>query len=85
MGAKRLADDLAYPPRAMRADRAAAYLSMSQSAFLRLVEEKLMPDPVKIKGMTTWDRLELDAAFENFKKPERASQNSMHQILGIKP
>lgn len=84
MGAKRLADDLAYPPRAMRADRA-AYLSMSVSTFLRLVEEGLMPVPVKIKGMTTWDRLELDAAFENFKNPVPESGNTMHKILGIKP
>ena len=85
MGAKRLADDLAYPPRAMRADRAAAYLAMSESSFLRLVEEKLMPDPVPIKGMVMWDRLELDAAFENFKDPRPSPKNTMHQILGIKP
>src|SRR6266849_1948970 len=65
MGNTKLADHLAYPPRAMRADRAAAYLSMSQSTFLRLVEEKLLPEPVKIKGMVSWDRLELDAAYEN--------------------
>jgi predicted DNA-binding transcriptional regulator AlpA len=54
MGSPKLADAMTYPPHAMRADRAAAYLGMSQSAFLRLVEEKLMPEPVKIKGMTTW-------------------------------
>jgi predicted DNA-binding transcriptional regulator AlpA len=85
MGSRKLADDLCYPPRGMRADRAAAYLSMSQSTFLRLVEEKLMPEPVKIKGMTTWDRLELDAAFDNLKNPEPGSGNTMHKILGIKP
>jgi predicted DNA-binding transcriptional regulator AlpA len=79
---RKLADDLAYPPRAMRADRAAAYLSMSQSAFLRLVEEGLMPKPVKIKGMSTWDRLELDTAYENFKGDDDG--NTMHKILGIK-
>jgi predicted DNA-binding transcriptional regulator AlpA len=81
---RKLADGLAYPPRAMRADRAAAYLSMSQSAFLRLVEEKLMPEPVKIKGMTTWDRLELDAAYDNFKNDDSDSGNTMHKILGMK-
>jgi predicted DNA-binding transcriptional regulator AlpA len=85
MGVKKLADDLAYPPRAMRADRAAAYLSMSQSTFLRLVEEKSMPEPVKIKGMVTWDRLELDAAYENFKSSEGDTGNTMHKLLGIKP
>jgi len=67
----------------MRADRAAAYLSMSQSEFLRLVDEKLMPPPIKIKSMSTWDRLELDAAYENFKGDDDDG-NSMHKILGIK-
>jgi predicted DNA-binding transcriptional regulator AlpA len=85
MAARKLADDLCYPPKAMRASRAAAYLGMSQSAFLRLVEEKLMPEPVKIKGMTTWDRLELDAAYDNFKSAETEPINTMHKILGIKP
>jgi predicted DNA-binding transcriptional regulator AlpA len=58
---------------------------MSQSAFLRLVDEKLMPEPLKIKGMTTWDRLELDAAYDNFKRADTEPGNTMHKILGIKP
>lgn len=84
MGGK-LADTLAYPPRGMRADRAAAYLGMSTSAFFRLVDTCQMPRGVLIGGMTIWDRLELDAAFDNFKNPDRTSENSMHKILGIKP
>ena len=79
----KLADTLAYPPRGMRADRAAAYLGMSTSAFLRLVGIS-MPHGVPVGGMTIWDRLELDAAFENLKNPDRTSENSMHKILGIK-
>jgi predicted DNA-binding transcriptional regulator AlpA len=63
----KLQDHLAYPPRAFRADRAAAYLAMSQSKFLALVEEGRMPPPVPIDGMMCWDRLELDGAFEDFK------------------
>jgi predicted DNA-binding transcriptional regulator AlpA len=85
MGNAKLADHLAYPPRAMRSDRAAAYLAMSQSTFLRLVEEKLLPEPVKIKGMVSWDRLELDAAYENFKGDDGDDGNTMHKILGIRP
>lgn len=81
----KLADTLAYPPRGMRADRAAAYLGMSTSAFFRLVDTGQLPRGILIGGMTIWDRLELDAAFENFKNPEKASENSMHKILGIKP
>lgn len=66
MGHK-LADDLAYPPRAMRAPRAAAYLDMSKTAFLQLVEEGSLPSPVRKNGIVSWDRLELDAAYENWK------------------
>ena len=41
-----------------------------------------MPDPVRIKGVVMWDRLQLDAAFENFKTDQRS--NTIHAILGIK-
>ncbi|HZN29085.1 MAG TPA: hypothetical protein VFB88_06955, partial [Xanthobacteraceae bacterium] len=56
-----------YPPRAMRAQRAAAYLDMSMSKFLKLVDEGRMPQPVRIDAIVTWDRFELDEAFECFK------------------
>jgi predicted DNA-binding transcriptional regulator AlpA len=88
MGIKeKLADQLAYPPRAMRADRAAAYLGMSRASFLRLVDDRVLPKSVRITaGMALWDRLELDAAFEAMKerghRPD-TGKNSMHQILGI--
>ena len=74
-----LQDHLAYPPRGLRAQRAAAYLGMSESAFLRLVDEGVMPQPVRIRGVTTWDRLDLDAAFENLK--DTGAQNTVHRIL----
>jgi hypothetical protein len=85
VGSPKLADSLGYPPRGMRADRAAAYLDMSTSSFLRLVEVSKMPKAVPVGGMTIWDRLELDAAFENLKNPEPTSENTMHKLLGIKP
>jgi predicted DNA-binding transcriptional regulator AlpA len=75
----KLSDHLAYPPRAMRAERAATYLGMSVSAFLRLVEDGTMPQPVRVGGITMWDRLELDAAFENLK--DHGGQNTVHRIL----
>jgi predicted DNA-binding transcriptional regulator AlpA len=85
MTKSKLADNLAYPPRAMRADRAAAYLSMSTSNFHRLVEEGLMPKAVKIKGIVTWDRLELDVAFDSFKNDDEGGNNTMHKLLAIRP
>ncbi|HWZ38154.1 MAG TPA: hypothetical protein VNY08_07635 [Bradyrhizobium sp.] len=79
----KLADSLAYPPRGMRAERAAAYLDMSPASFLRLVDEKALPAGVHIKGMVVWDRLELDSAFENFKSGKHKPRNSADEALGI--
>jgi len=83
MGNHKLADGLAYPPRAMRADRAAAYLDMSSSSFLKLVDEGVLPAGVHIKGMVVWDRFDLDNAFENLKTRPRARRNSMDEVLGL--
>ena len=62
----RLADLLAYPPRLMRAERAAHYLSMSKSQFLKLVDEGRLPKPKRLGGMVFWDRLKLDNFAEYF-------------------
>lgn len=80
MGTKRV--ETSYPPRAMRLEHAAAYLSVSQSSFLRLVEERIMPKPTKIRGMTVWDRHDIDDAFEELKQASKP-RNSMDEILGI--
>lgn len=69
--AGKLQDVLAYPPRGLRAARAAAYLGMSETSFLMLVSENRMPQPKRVKGMTIWDRLELDAAFEALTDEDR--------------
>lgn len=65
---RKLSDGLAYPPRALRAEQAAAYLSISTRLFYELVEDERMPPPVKVNSASLWDRLELDAAFENLKE-----------------
>jgi predicted DNA-binding transcriptional regulator AlpA len=75
----------AYPPRGMRVEQAADYLSMSRSTFLGLVKEGKMPKPIKIGAMTTWDRYDIDDAFEDFKRGVEPSGNTIHKILGIKP
>jgi hypothetical protein len=71
---RKLQDDLAYPPRAMKAARAAAYLDMSRSKFLELVEADRLPKPKIIDGIRVWDRLALDAAFNDF--PDRNDNDS---------
>ena len=72
----------AYPPHAMRVEQAAAYLSMSRASFLRLVEDGVMPVPVRVKGMTMWDRYDLDAAFDDLKRGDgEPSTNTVQKRL----
>jgi predicted DNA-binding transcriptional regulator AlpA len=73
-----------YPPRGMRADRAAAYLDMSESTFLTLVAEGELPPGIAVRGMTVWDRYELDGAFENWKSRRRTRErNTVAEALGL--
>jgi predicted DNA-binding transcriptional regulator AlpA len=75
MTARKLQDELAYPPRAMKAERAAAYLDMSRSKLLELVEQGRLPQPKVIDGIRVWDRLAVDAAFNDF--PDRNDSDSV--------
>jgi len=79
---RKLQDSLAYPPRAMRLEKAAAYLSVSPSTFLQWVEEGKMPQPTRINGVVLWDRLALDVAFEAMGAvDEERGQNSFDKIV----
>lgn len=84
----KLQDCLSYPPRAMRADRAAAYLgSMSKSKFLELVDQGKLPKPIRVGGITMWDRHDLDAALDQLKADDNQDQgqkrNTVDMVLGI--
>jgi predicted DNA-binding transcriptional regulator AlpA len=70
----KLQDRLAYPPRALRAERAAAYLGMAESTFHKLVAQGVFPPPIKLGGMRLWDRLKLDTAFDNLKSEEEQAK-----------
>jgi len=72
---------IAYPPRAMRANQAAAYLSMSRSSFLQLVAQGTMAKPSRIGGMVMWDRLALDLAFEELSEVGQGNPNSFDSVL----
>ena len=65
MGHTKLQDALSYPPRLLRADRAATYLGMGTSTFLRMVSEGVLPKPKRIKGVVAWDRFALDACVDS--------------------
>jgi hypothetical protein len=68
---ERLSDQLSYPPRGMDADRAAAYVGFGRTKFLEMVEDGLMPQSIDIDGSPRWDRLDLDAAFDDLKQKRK--------------
>jgi predicted DNA-binding transcriptional regulator AlpA len=59
------------------------YLSISRSLFLKLVEEEVLPKPTKVPGhdVTTWDRFDLDAAYEDWKTNREPGENTVHRRL----
>jgi hypothetical protein len=59
----------------MKAERAAAYLDMSRTKFLELVDQGRLPQPKIIDGVRVWDRLALEAAFNEF--PDRSDGDSV--------
>jgi hypothetical protein len=78
----KLQDSLAYVPRGLRVDRAAAYCGIGKTKFLELVDSKRMPAPLTFDGIKVWDRLDLDAAFDAIKTaPDRV--NTFDQIFGL--
>lgn len=79
--AERLQDQLAYPPRGLRAERAAAYVGVSKTTFLELVEDGVMPKPIKLRGCMVWDRLKIDAAIESMTDDK---VNSFDRKFGIR-
>jgi hypothetical protein len=61
----------------MNAERGAAYLDMSRSKFLELVEQGRLPRPKIIDGIRVWDRLAIDSAFSDF--PDRTDDGSVER------
>ena len=76
---EKLTDAYSYPPKAMRLEQAARYLDISTSTFLRLVDDGELPTPTRKNGIVSWDRLDLDAAYENWKTT--SSGNSIEKLL----
>jgi hypothetical protein len=77
-------DGLAYPPRGMCADRAAAYCDLSKTKFLEGVESGTWPQPKDAGGAPRWDRLELDAAWDTLdqrKKKASARRKTLEELL----
>jgi predicted DNA-binding transcriptional regulator AlpA len=54
----------------MRLPVAAEYVGVSESKFIQMVKDGLMPKPFKIGGVTLWDRRKIDPAFDELSNPE---------------
>ena len=51
------------PPRGLSRVQSAAYIGVSPTLFDEMVEDRRMPQPVRINARVVWDRLQLDEAF----------------------
>jgi predicted DNA-binding transcriptional regulator AlpA len=56
--------DSVIEPRGLSREDAAAYIGIGHTLFDRLVVERLMPAPKKIRGRNVWDRKRVDEAFD---------------------
>jgi predicted GIY-YIG superfamily endonuclease len=79
MAQSKFQDDLAYPPRAMKSDRAAAYLDMSRSKFLELVDRGWLPAPTIVDGIEIWDPSRLDSAFNGSSVDEEPVATALYR------
>jgi predicted DNA-binding transcriptional regulator AlpA len=77
----KLQDTLAYPPRALDVDRAAAYLGLSKSKFLELVDLKDAPQPLDLGGCPRWDRRRLDDWVDAKSEYHKKSVKTMAEVL----
>lgn len=62
-------------PELMRQRTAAAYLDLSESAFIREVYRGTLPYPIVLGGRESWSRQELDAAIARLLARKQASRS----------
>jgi hypothetical protein len=57
-------------PRGLRREAAATYVGVGITKFDEMVTSGLMPKPQLVAGCVVWDRVKLDAAFDNLPDQE---------------
>lgn len=79
----KLQDTLAYPPRGMDAERAAAYVGLSRSKFLELVDAGDAPAPMDLGGCPRWDRYKIDHWLDvKADYVKKSNRTTLDDILG---
>jgi predicted DNA-binding transcriptional regulator AlpA len=61
--------------------QAAVYIGVSPSLFDEMVQDGRMPKPKRINGRVVWDRLQLDAAFEEL--PDGSEPNDPWRNVAV--
>lgn len=67
-------------PRGMRLPNAAAYVGISQTKFLDLVQRGVFPSAKKIDSISLWDRRALDRALDAIFEEEPYDRHSDPQL-----
>lgn len=76
-----MSDGIAYPPRGLSRDEAARYVGIGTTLFDAMVQDGRMPGPKVINSRTVWDRLELDAAFNDLPHRGREPVKKVFALL----
>ncbi len=66
-------------PRGLNRREAATYVGVSTGKFDEMVKDGRMPKPKRVDGRVIWDRLALDAAFDNL--PSDHDANEWDEVL----
>ena len=70
---------LCWTPRGLSRAGAATYIGISVSKFDNMVAERRFPAARRIDGRLVWDRIELDAAFDDL--PVEGGVNDWDEVM----
>lgn len=73
------ADAIGFPPRGLSRVKAAAYVGVGTSKFDEMVMDGRMPKPKLVDRRNIWDRVELDAKFDEL--PSEAEVNPWDEAV----
>lgn len=71
-----------FPPRGLSREDAAWYVGVGVTLFDEMVADRRMPRPKRINSRIVWDRLALDAAFNDL--PEDGRESAMDRSLRLR-
>jgi len=70
-------DHFSYPPRGLSRVEACRYLGIGTTLFDTLIAEGKLPKPKRLASKPIWDRIALDAAFNDLPEDGRSGLDQM--------